>query len=681
MKNTKNIIAMIMALITVASLFTSCDKQSNGQPSDSSTGIITTSETIAENVPTSGDESTRSPETTSEPETTEPETTEPETTEPAETYPEDPNGSKGLTFQKCEGGYKLVSMGRCTDKDVIVPKTHKGKLVVEIASAAFIGAKIESVFIPETVKRIGDRVFSGCRYLTTVTFSEGLEEIGEYIFENTPVENVVFPKSVLIFSPSSLCRSLAVHMVLEGSNVKHITLGGAIENFGDMLNNLEVESITFHEGYKVIASNAFSECYNLKRIYLPTTIERVEWVKPTISTAPDYTIYVNPKSEPNVVFYTHSGNLTSDVKVLASHCFDYNNLKSIDLHEGIISICRSAFYSCRNLESVSIPSTVKYLGNTAFAYCENLKSITLPDGLEYVGSAAFRDCKCLLSITLPDGIDYVGPGVFNDCTSLQYNEYDNALYIGTKSNPYYMLVKAKSKDIESVEIHPDTKQIDQLAFEGCTKLTSVTVPEGVRKIYSKAFYECTSLKYLYLPDTLENTPNELIGKCNQLERIRLPEGFNTEELFLMTSLKKIIIEGSIKEISRETFRGPFRGHKIAEVTLPDSLEIIGYAAFESNNAIISLVLPDKVTTINARAFADSTLENITLPKSVNYIGYHAFLYTRMGRLTITYPGTKEEFKAIKFDKEWCTTLIRVDIVCSDGTLSASEKNKLGSNAN
>ena len=640
MKNTKNIIAMIMALITVASLFTACYEGSNGQPYDSSTGIITTSETIAENVPTSGDESTRSPETTSEPETTEPETTEPE-----ETYPEDPNGSKGLTFQKCEDGYKLISMGKCTDTHLVVPKTHNGRLVVEIASSALAGAKIESVFIPETVKRIGNRVFSGCRSLTTVTFSEGLEEIGTYVFENTAVESVVFPKSVIAYYPSALNSQYTVNMVLAGSNIKHITLGGAIDDFGDMLNNLAVESVTFHEGYRVISSNTFKECNNLKRIYLPTTIERVEWIRSSFSSTPDYDIYVNPKSQPNVVFYEHSGNLTKDVKVLASSCFSYNTFKTVNLHEGIISICRNAFYSCKNLESVSIPSSVKYLGNMAFANCEKLKSITLPDGIEHVGA-----------------------NMFWGCTSLQYNEYGNALYIGTKSNPYYMLVKAKSRDIESVDIHKDTKVIDQLAFEKCTKLTSVIVPEGVRKMYSKVFSECTSLRYLYLPDSLESTPDSPVYKCNQLETVRLPKGIDTKPVFTMCSSERITVEGAIKEISHETFEGK----RMVEISIPDTVEVIGTAAFRRTTELKSLVLPDKVTTIGISAFEDSAIQSLTLPKSVKYIGYKAFLYSGAGRLTITYPGTKEEFKAIQFEKGWCLSVNKLSVVCTDGELTYSE---------
>lgn len=695
MKKFKKTIALMIALITVASLFTACVEGNNEQPSDSSTGIITTSDTTAENIPTSGDESTKSPETTSEPETT-----EPETTEPAETYPEDPNGSKGLTFQRCEGGYKLISMGKCTDKHLVVPKTHKGRLVVEIASSALAGAKIESAFIPETVKRIGDYVFSGCRSLTTVTFSEGIEEIGKAIFKDTYIDTVVFPKSVIKYG-SGIPTQYTLLTVLSGSKIKHITLGGAIDNFGIMLNNIDVETITFHEGYKTISSNAFDDCKNLKKIYLPSTIERVEWAKIALSTPPNYTIYANPKSEPNRVFYNHSGNLTSDVKVLASACFEFDNFKSIKLHEGIISICRSAFFECKSLESVNIPSTVKYLGKLAFYNCESLKSVTLPEGLEHIGGEAFHSCKSLTSITLPDSVDYVGPNVVGNCTSLKFNEYDNALYIGTKSNPYYMLVKAKSKDIESVEIHKDTRIVDAYAFKDCTKLKSVTVPEGVRMVYDYAFEGCTSLEYLYLPDSLENSPYALLYKCTGLKKIRLPENIDTKDTFVgcLPATDTFVVEGPIKVLGASMFKHC----QITQITLPDTLEEIKIYCFQYS-ALQSITIPESVTklgrflfnecqelteaTINGRitVLPERTftqcpkLKTITIPNSIKEIERFAIV-PLTSTIKVNFKGTKAEFKAIKFDPQWCSNIHLVDIICTDGKLSALEKSKLVSSSN
>jgi hypothetical protein len=115
---------------------------------------------------------------------------------------------------------------------------------------------------------------------------------------------------------------------------------------------------------------------------------------------------------------------------------------------------------------------------------------------------------------------------------------------------------------------------------------------------------------------------------------------------------------------------------MVEISIPDTVEVIGAAAFRRTTELKSLVLPDKVTTIGISAFEDSAIQSLTLPKSVKYIGYKAFLYSGAGRLTITYPGTKEEFKAIQFEKGWCFSVNKLSVICTDGELTYSELNAL-----
>jgi len=68
----------------------------------------------------------------------------------------------------------------------------------------------------------------------------------------------------------------------------------------------------------------------------------------------------------------------------------------------------------------------------------------------------------------------IGTSAFYGCTSLTYHAYDNALYLGNKSNPYLVLVKAKNTSIASCTIHEDTRVIYRFAFRDCASLTSVT---------------------------------------------------------------------------------------------------------------------------------------------------------------------------------------------------------------
>lgn len=58
------------------------------------------------------------------------------------------------------------------------------------------------------------------------------------------------------------------------------------------------------------------------------------------------------------------------------------------------------------------------------------------------------------------------------------------------------------------------KFIGQKAFDGCTKLTVIKLPEGVTSIKSRAFRNCTSLKEIYIPESLEICQLDAFEGCN-----------------------------------------------------------------------------------------------------------------------------------------------------------------------
>ena len=136
--------------------------------------------------------------------------------------------------------------------------------------------------------------------------------------------------------------------------------------------------------------------------------------------------------------------------------------------------------------------------------------------------SAFWDCSSLTSISIGNGVTSIGSGAFSGCSSLKYNEYDNALYLGNKDNPYVVLVKAKNKDITSCEINEKTKIICDRAFSYRNKLTSITIPDSVVQIGTEAFYECTSLKEVNYKGTEEqwNKINIYGGNWNLTEAKR-----------------------------------------------------------------------------------------------------------------------------------------------------------------
>lgn len=95
--------------------------------------------------------------------------------------------SEGLEYDLIneEAEYAVVGMGVCQDAKVVVPEEHEGKPVTEIADSAFEGNEmIVEVVLPTSILKVGDKAFSGCAQLTSVTMSDTVE-IGKDVFRGS----------------------------------------------------------------------------------------------------------------------------------------------------------------------------------------------------------------------------------------------------------------------------------------------------------------------------------------------------------------------------------------------------------------------------------------------------------------------------------------------------------------
>ncbi len=136
---------------------------------------------------------------------------------------------------------------------------------------------------------------------------------------------------------------------------------------------------------------------------------------------------------------------------------------------------------------IIIPSKYKGLpvssiGNNTFYGCIFISSIEIPSSIISIGEYAFYNCSSLTSIAIPNSVTSIGIYAFGGCSSLQYNEYDNCLYLGNEENPYFALVEAKDTSIIEATIHSNTKVIADSAFSFCRSLISITIPNSVTSI-------------------------------------------------------------------------------------------------------------------------------------------------------------------------------------------------------
>jgi hypothetical protein len=140
------------------------------------------------------------------------------------------------------------------------------------------------------------------------------------------------------------------------------------------------------------------------------------------------------------------------------------------------------------------------------------------------------------------------------------------------------------------------------AFQYCTSLTSVTIPNSVTSIGNVAFYGCNSLTSVTIPNSVTSIGTQAFSYCS--------------------SLTSVTIGNSVTSIGEGAFDSCTR---LTSVTIPNSVTSIGRIAFSGCTRLTSLTIGNSVTSIGDRAFSYcSSLTSVTIPNSVTSIGESAF---------------------------------------------------------
>ena len=139
--------------------------------------------------------------------------------------------SEGLLFELNDDGtgYVVVGIGKCSDKDVIIPPIYEGKPVVAIGTRAFyplatISVKyINSVSMPDSIIEIGEMAFA-YNPLTEIKLPNNLRIISQAAFLGTMIESVIIPDSVMRIETAAF-MSLYLKSVYIGRGLSSVRLG------------------------------------------------------------------------------------------------------------------------------------------------------------------------------------------------------------------------------------------------------------------------------------------------------------------------------------------------------------------------------------------------------------------------------------------------------------------------
>lgn len=284
------------------------------------------------------------------------------------------------------------------------------------------------------------------------------------------------------------------------------------------------------------------------------------------------------------------------------------SLSSVTIPEGVSSIGRAAFSGCSGLQSVSLPQGLASIDDSAFQSCRSLATITLPEGTARIGWAAFRGCSKLTSIAIPAATLSIGASAFSGCWGLVEIAVDPA-------NPAYASVdgilhdRGLTKVIRcpegragSIRILDSVTVIGAGAFEGCSKLTRVTLPDSVSAIEGSAFASCIELVDITLPGSVRVIGDSAFLQCTKLTRIELPPSvvsLGAHAFHGCTALTRFSGGSGVTRIEDFTFA---RCISLTTVTLPSRVTEVGDWAFYHCTSLREVVIPDRVESLGNGAF-------------------------------------------------------------------------------
>lgn len=195
-------------------------------------------------------------------------------------------------------------------------------------------------------------------------------------------------------------------------------------------------------------------------------------------------------------------------------------------------------------------------------------------------------------------------------------------------------------------------------YKNSGKITRVIIHEGVTSVSTKAFVSCESLEYAFIPSSMKDIDG--FTACSSLKSINLPEGLETigiQAFCDCDSLKTVIIPSSVNSIgfgafewcdslteikvkSNNAYFTDINGvlynkdkTKIIQYPkaktqtsyiIPSSVTTVGRDAFEECENLKSIILPEKLTSIEESAFSSSGIKTIEIPAGVTTISRSAF---------------------------------------------------------
>lgn len=376
--------------------------------------------------------------------------------------------------------------------------------------------------------------------------------------------------------------------------------------------------------YKVVVSHKDES----NKTSIDTTEYRIGLYKPN-STTLDFSLGGDVAVPDEVTAYvtdTLKSEITgSNVTVIGDSAFANSYLKTIDL-TGVEFIGKKAFQQCSYITEITIPASVKYVGNYTFDssglktlyvqndmpiipdnLCSNTQLTKIefahPEFIKTVGAGAFKTTP----IAAPFFADWYGKDISNyEALEINDSAFEGCTSIKSLKMPENLLYLNKSvfkgcTSLSEIVFGKYTIYADRECFANCTALDSITFNDVLQSLGGGVFSGCTALKYVSdMPNTLQDWV-EVTSSTGY--------GFGNNMFANCTSLISVELPTSITKIPDTVFSGCT---SLTAVTMMDNITSIGKSSF--NNCIHLL----KVDSPKVESVGDSAFNGCAELKKIDF---------------------------------------------------------------
>ncbi len=413
--------------------------------------------------------------------------------------------------------------------------------------------------LPSGIVAVGDYAFQGFSQLTSLTVPQGTCAIGQNAFSGTGLTFAVLPDSVERIGEAAFASCTAL------------------------------EAVDLPQHLAVLANNLFKNCTALETVVFPQTAERIGYH----------------------AFYGCAA------------------LTSLEIPYGVTFIGLEAFCQCSAVTKVFLPSTLAYVERRAFASCIRNQAVYYSGNAEEAAQIAYHDgntrvtgatwyydvCEQHVYATACDPV----------CTVCGYTRGNTHFFVGENpclcvrcgydSRIQYYTYTIANGTATITDVDPaiageivipamlggcPVTAIGAKAFQGCDKITALTIPDGVTTIGDSGFRSCTGLLEVTIPASVMTIGNYAFKDCTALETVH----------FLATACA--------------------------------AMGASAYPAFHGCTALTTLYIGDGVQSIPAQAFRGITsLTTVYLSHTVKTINKNAF-YQDTALVDVYYDGTETD---------------------------------------